>query len=265
MTAQDLQRIRASDGWRRQRVETIAGLDAGTVVVKDQRASRGMWRRRLLNAVARASRLPMLSADARAFGARAQAIELRRLRALATAGVAVPPVLQADADFLVLRHVPGPQLGERLRGSDAAAWWQRGLRLLVHVHRRGEYLNETCPRNFIVGDEGLVAIDCASDPLQRMPLAAAQARDWLAYLFTSIRRLADRRRRSRDAVARGIGRGNAAAACPAGRRCAAPGLGAASAREQRSRLATLHSRRATHDPLARCRDARASRGTARTL
>jgi len=187
MTPDDLQRIHASTRWREQRIEVFHDTSLGSVLVKGQRPARGPWRYSVLNGVARTVGLPMLRAAPALGGAQSQRVEVERLRSLAAAGVCVPEVLHIDEQFFVQRFIQGPLLFERLRdgGAPALLWWQRGLRVLVELHASQQYLSQAFTRNIIAVGEQLVMIDFEDDPLQVMPLAQAQARDWLAYLYTS--------------------------------------------------------------------------------
>jgi len=185
MTEEDLQRIRASSGWRQRRVELFHGTAAGSVIVKGQRAARAAWRYRLLNGFARLLRLPLLRAAPAHGGTRAQQLEIDRLRRLAAAGVAVPPVLHVEDEFFVQGWLGDARLDHLLRRDDALLWWRRGLRTLVDVHARGQYLSQAFARNFIAVGETLAMIDFEDDPLEAMTLEQAQARDWLAYLHAS--------------------------------------------------------------------------------
>lgn len=187
MTPDDLQRIHASSGWRDRRIEVFHDTSEGSVLVKGQRPPRGPWRYRVLNGVARVVGLPMLRAAPAPGGALGQRIEVERLRGLAAAGVRVPAVLHVADDFFVQRFLAGPMLFALLRdgGAPAMLWWQRGLRMLVDLHVRQQYLSQGFTRNIIAVGDQLAMIDFEDDPLQVMPLAQAQARDWLAYLYTS--------------------------------------------------------------------------------
>ena len=131
MTPADLQRIRSSTGWRRGRVELFHDTSVGSVIVKGQRAQRPAWRYRLLNGLARLSRLPLLKAAPAHGGARAQQVEVDRLRRLAAAGVPVPQVLHVEDEFFVQSWLGDARLDQLLRRSDALLWWQRGMRALV--------------------------------------------------------------------------------------------------------------------------------------
>jgi tRNA A-37 threonylcarbamoyl transferase component Bud32 len=103
--------------------------------------------------------------------------------------VPVPELLHVDPEFIVMRFVPGAQLAELLRGDLAVVWWQRGLQFLADAHRRDQCLSQAFARNFIASGEQLVAIDFESDPRQAMSLDAAKARDWLAFLYSSMKTL----------------------------------------------------------------------------
>lgn len=192
MTPADLQRIRAGAGWRAHRVEVFHDLDAGSVLVKGQRPPRPAWRYRLLNGAARVLGQPVLRAAPAHGGARAQAIEVRRLRALRAAGLPVPEVLHVDEEFFVQRWLGARSLDRLLRKDDEAAlaWWRRALQGLVAVHERGQALSQAFARNFIVQGEHLAMIDFEDDPLEAMSLEQAQARDWMAFLHSTARELA---------------------------------------------------------------------------
>ncbi len=233
MTPADLQRIRSSPGWRRSRVELFHDTSVGSVIVKGQRAQRPAWRYRLLNGLARLIRLPLLKAAPAHGGARAQRIEVDRLRRLAAAGVPVPQVLHAEDEFFVQSWLGETRLDQLLRRGDALVWWQRGLRALVDLHARDQYLSQAFARNFIARGDALAMIDFEDDPLEVMTLEQAQARDWLA--FAACQRaglpqaLAGAACRMRCAAACRTGARARAGAATGVRRRAAPALGAAPA------------------------------------
>jgi tRNA A-37 threonylcarbamoyl transferase component Bud32 len=185
MTPEDLQRIRVSEAWRRQRVELFHDTSAGSVIVKGQRAARPAWRYRLLNGFAALAGLPLLRAAPAHGGARAQAIEVARLQRLAAAGVAVPRLLHVDDEFFVQSWLGDARLDRLLKRDQALDWWQRGLHTLADLHVRDQYLSQAFARNFIAVGETLAMIDFEDDPLEVMTLEQAQARDWLAYLHAS--------------------------------------------------------------------------------
>ncbi len=162
----------------------------------------------------------MLLALACAFGlsggAAAQATEAARLHALAAAGVRVPALLHVDPDFLVLEHLAGPSLVGLIEQGGPSAFdaWQVGLATLADVHRRGGHLSHAFARNFLVTETGLATIDFEDDPLEVMALADAQARDWLAYLHSTVWQLGREPGEPGSALARHL----AAAPVPVGDR-----------------------------------------------
>ncbi len=187
MNLQDVERIRASGGWRRFRTEAMDSSE-GPVVVKGQRPARTVVAAWLLGLVSRLARSPEMRPIPAPGGPAGQAIELRRLQELAAAGVRVPRVLHVDAGFFVMERLPGQSLGERLAAQpdDARALWEQGLRFLQDVHARGQYLSQASARNLIVTPAGIAAIDFEDDPREVLPLAAAQVRDWLLYLQSTV-------------------------------------------------------------------------------
>lgn len=187
MNAQDLARIRASEGWRRHRMEAFDTQD-GPVIVKATRPVRpaiAAWALKLLSALARSPELKPVPAPG---GAAGQAIEVRRLTELRHAGVRVPAVVHVDAEFFAMERLPGQSLAERLdaRPPDARALWEQGLHFLQDVHARGQCLSQASARNLIVTPQGLAAIDFEDDPLAVLTLQEAQVRDWLLYLQSTV-------------------------------------------------------------------------------
>ncbi|WP_298934135.1 hypothetical protein [uncultured Ramlibacter sp.] len=187
MKAQDIERIRASQGWRCDRVE-IFETGEGPVIAKGQRAPHSNLGYAALNAMARLSGSRLLQAVPMHGGAASQQVELRRLAALHAAGVSVPEVLHAETEFFVMELVPGRNLAQWLAGRPAngLALWQQGLEAIARTHACGQYLSQAHARNFIVTPQGPVAIDFEDDPLEVMTLAEAQAHDWLVYLLSTL-------------------------------------------------------------------------------
>jgi tRNA A-37 threonylcarbamoyl transferase component Bud32 len=187
MTELELDAIRASvSGWR-YRVSVVE-TGVGRVVVKRQRPPRSAWRARAVNVLARLFGLRLLQAVPAHGGAKGQAIEVERLRALAAAGVRVPAVLHVDPGFIVIAHLDGTNLVELIERGSAAGFesWQQGAAALADLHGRGGYLSHAFARNFIATDGGLAMFDFEDDPLEAMTLDEAQARDWLAYLHSTV-------------------------------------------------------------------------------
>lgn len=190
MTPEDIARIRVSQGWRRHRTEVVA-TTGGRVVVKGQRPARNQALLKMYNGLVTLLGAVGLRAVPSAGGAAAQAVEVRRLRELAAAGVRVPEVLHVDDEFFVMEFLPGMNLAQLLEGRahDGEAMliaWRRGLELLQSIHRQGQYLSQASARNLMATADGLVPIDLEEDPLVCMSLAQAQARDWLLYLQSTV-------------------------------------------------------------------------------
>jgi len=182
-----LQTIEASAGWRQHRIEMM-DLPEGPVVVKGQRPARGPWRFRVLSALARCTRSPLLRPVPAPGGRVGQDIEVRRLLQLAQAGVAVPALLHQGERFIVLQRIAGHSLQSRLSAAidEAARAFELGLRGLLEVHQRGQCLSQGFARNMLVCDGKVWYIDFEDDPLQAMALPDAQARDCLTYLQSTV-------------------------------------------------------------------------------
>ena len=191
ISAPSLARIEASPGWRARRVE-IFELPEGKVLVKGQRARRSPWPHRVLNALARLLGVDYLKAVPVHGGARSQAIELMRLRALESSGVPVPQVLHVAPDYFVMRYLGATDLAVTLReqGMQAFPLWTAALEQLLAVHLAGQYLSQCFARNMIVSRRFEGLIDFEDDPLEVMNLVEAQARDWLVFLQSSLWNLA---------------------------------------------------------------------------
>ena len=192
LQAIEIERIAASPGWRAQRVE-VFDTAVGKVIAKGQRALRGPGRHRVLSALAHLVGVPFLRAVPVHGGAQAQAVEIRRLQALAAAGAPVPQVLHVAPDHFIMSWLGGNHLAAVLSARRPAAFalWREGARALVRVHAAGQYLSQCFGRNVIV-DEGSEPpclagmIDFEDDPLEVMTLAEAQVRDWLIYLQSTL-------------------------------------------------------------------------------
>ena len=193
LSPQDLERIAQSTGWRAGRVQVLDTGGAGKVIVKGQRPARHPARYGVLNALARLVDVPFLKAVPMHGGARAQQIEVARLRALRAAGAPVPEVLHLAPDHFVMRWLGGANLSELLHAGHphAARLWDEGAQVLLRTHAAGQYLSQGFARNMVVQDgaapprlAGL--IDFEDDPLDVMTLPEAQVRDWLLYLHSTL-------------------------------------------------------------------------------
>lgn len=186
-TAQ-LAQIPAAWASRPSRRTQVLTLEGTRFVVKGQRRPRIALGYRILDALAWITGLPWLRGVALPTGAEGQACELRRLRALAQAGVVVPDVLHVAQDYFVMSYAHGADLASMLPRDPALmrTRWNLGLEFLRHVHDAGQCLSQAFARNLILVDNGIVAIDFEDDPMQAMTLHDAQMRDWMAYLHSTV-------------------------------------------------------------------------------
>jgi len=191
--ALELERLRAAPGARAGRVQVLDTLAAGQVIVKGQRPARHPARYRVLNALARLLGVPFLKAVPMHGGARAQQIEVARLRALHAAGAPVPEVLHVAPDHFVMRWLGGANLSELLHAGHphAARLWDEGAQVLLRTHAAGQYLSQGFARNMVVDAAATPPrlaglIDFEDDPLEVMTLPEAQVRDWLLYLHSTL-------------------------------------------------------------------------------
>ncbi|MEQ1662917.1 MAG: hypothetical protein ABL877_09505 [Thiobacillus sp.] len=147
------------------------------------------WRYQLLAAAARLLCQPAMQAVRPPGGDEGVQLEIRRIQTLSAAGLRVSSVLDAAGDWVLLSDLGQTTLESLLRqtaSADRATPWQLGADYLLQTHQAGHYLSQAFARNFVWSQaQGLGAIDFEDDALSVMPLADAQARDWLAYLFST--------------------------------------------------------------------------------
>ncbi|MFT3777153.1 MAG: hypothetical protein QM772_02555 [Ottowia sp.] len=196
LSTQELARISQSPGWRARRIE-VFDTALGKVLAKGQRPERHPALYRLLNALARLTGAPFLKAAPMHGGARAQQVEVARLRALHAAGAHVPQVLHVAPDHFVMQWLGDEHLGTLLQAHHphAPALWREAGDALVRMHERGQYLSQGFARNLIVDTQAQPprlagAIDFEDDPAEVMSVPEAQVRDWLAFLQSTLWTLA---------------------------------------------------------------------------
>ncbi len=154
------------------------------------------WRYQLLAAAAKTLGQPAMQPVRPHGGPRGLRVEIQRIRALGKAGLRTPAILGEADDWLLLSDLGQLTLESKIRHaspSERLLWWQRGADYILQAHRAGQYLSQAFARNFVWSDEaGLGALDFEDDALAAMPLADAQVRDWLPYLFSSVLYFEDR-------------------------------------------------------------------------
>ena len=191
------------DAFLRQHVlsqpHSVMRYDHGqeTLWVKRAGALNPGWRYRLLGALARTFRMPVLSPVPNPGGRIAVATEVRRLQDFAARGLRAPQVLAHCPDGFVMRHLgttgqDTPSLGNAMeeaipRGSTAVlALWKQGLQAVSKVHQAGTTLSQAFARNMVRCPDGVIGyIDFEDDPAAHLPLPVCQARDALCYAHST--------------------------------------------------------------------------------
>lgn len=165
----------------------IVQLDGMKIVVKQPEAPLKHWGYPVLNALAQLLGQPMLRAVPAPGGQAAQRIEVDRLRALAAAGVSVPQVLHVSERWFALSYLGARSVDQLLRhdAANGQRYWEDGLQAIRELHRLGQTASQCFARNMIWHEGNVSFIDFEDDPASAMPLASAQARDWLLYLHST--------------------------------------------------------------------------------
>lgn len=139
----------------------------------------------LLNRVVGALGADCLRAPPHRGGDAGRDVERRRIELLRAQGVHVPEVIGQGPAMLLLGDI-GRSVSHHLRrmGGDPeriGTLAGRAAQAIAAAHRRGAYLGQAFPRNMTVDGERIGFIDFQEDPGEIMPLAEAQARDWLMF------------------------------------------------------------------------------------
>jgi tRNA A-37 threonylcarbamoyl transferase component Bud32 len=165
----------------------VMQLEGTKIVIKEPEPPTRHWGYPILNLLAAILRQPLLRAVPAPGGSKAQTIEIMRLRALDAAGVSVPKVLHLTRGWFALSYLGHRSLDQLLRhdAGNGQNYWENGLAAILDLHRLGQTASQCFARNMI-WHEGVVSfIDFEDDPVSAMPLASAQARDWLLYLHST--------------------------------------------------------------------------------
>ena len=147
------------------------------------------WRYQLQAGIASLLGLPALRPVRPQGGAAGIGNEADRLNRLTAAGLRAPALLERGDHWLLMSDLGQTTLDSLIRGAGPAArlaYWRQGADYIRQVHRAGQYLSQAFARNLVWSAEhGLGAIDFEDDPITAMPLAQAQVRDWLPFLFST--------------------------------------------------------------------------------
>lgn len=165
---------------------TFLNVNGRAIVVKQLEAPLQNCGYQILNILARVLGQPLLRAVPAPGGSAAQAIEVARLHTLAAAGVPVPQVLQVTPRWFAISFLGNTSIDDLLHQEpeQGARFWEDGLQAILKLHRLGQNASQCFARNMIWHEGKVSFIDFEDDPIMSMPLASAQARDWLLYLHS---------------------------------------------------------------------------------
>jgi tRNA A-37 threonylcarbamoyl transferase component Bud32 len=166
---------------------TFLHVDGHAIVIKRQEPPFQHCGYQILNILANVLGQPLLRGVPAPGGSAAQAIEIARLHALAAAGVSVPKVLQVTPEWFAISFLGKNSIDDLLHHETekALAYWKSGLHAILELHRLDQNASQCFARNMIWHEGQVSFIDFEDDPIKVMPLASAQARDWLLYLHST--------------------------------------------------------------------------------
>lgn len=134
-------------------------------------------------------------------GKQSIAQEAARIKALSSAGVAVPTILAEAPEALLLADAgsegqPSQTLLDKLLTAQQVEeidhYLMLGMQALNDVHARQCYLSEAFARNILVNQEEVVFIDFETDPGERHELIDCMVRDWHCFIFSLYGKLSKR-------------------------------------------------------------------------
>ncbi|MFJ7565668.1 hypothetical protein ACIQW9_01745 [Herminiimonas sp. NPDC097707] len=165
----------------------LVDVDGTPVIVKRLEAPLKHWGYPVLNTLASLLRQPMLRAVPAPGSSAAQSIEIARLRALAAAGVSVPEVLHVTPHWFAISFLGATSIDQLLRQQPEQGlyYWESGLQAILELHRLCQTASQCFARNMIWHEGKVSFIDFEDNPSSVMPMASAQARDWLLYLHST--------------------------------------------------------------------------------
>ena len=165
----------------------VFSVDDLAIVVKRQEPPRQYCGYQILNILANVLGQPVVRGVPAPGGSVAQAIEVARLHTLAAAGVSVPKVLHVTSQWFAMSFLGKTSIDELLRHEPEKnlIYWESGLQAILQLHRLDQNASQCFARNMIWHEGNVSFIDFEDDPIKSMPLASAQARDWLLYLHSS--------------------------------------------------------------------------------
>lgn len=181
----------------RQRVLAVLPIEPGRIFRLDI-GGRTVWIKRAVvnkhrvwhrwqRCAATLLRSPLLAMTADTAGPSALAREARIIAALRAKGAAVPDVLLAEPEWLVLGDL-GPSLDAQINQAQtretAEMLVRSGAEALARLHTMGAWHGNPLTRNIAGPADRLAFLDFEEDPARHMSVAHCQTRDVLFYVFS---------------------------------------------------------------------------------
>ncbi len=165
----------------------LVEVDGTPVIIKRLGIPLKHWSYPVLDTLACVLCQPMLRAVPTPGSSAAQSIEIARLRALATAGVSVPEVLHVTPHWFAISFLGATSIDQLLRqqAEQGLDYWESGLQAILELHRLCQTASQCFARNMIWHEGKVSFINFEDNPSSVMPMASAQARDWLLYLHST--------------------------------------------------------------------------------
>ncbi|MCC5792950.1 MAG: hypothetical protein JJT82_10145 [Legionellaceae bacterium] len=156
-------------------------------------SKRKLWHS-LQNLCASLLRKPILKSTVNLGGAKSILYEAERLTTLAHLGIAVVTLVGQGKDYLITRD-SGMSLKSWLQECHIPAMrhacMKQSIDLLRTLHQSGQYHGRPSPKDIVVRETLLYWLDLEENPLDKMSLAQAQARDFWLLMFSLSRHITD--------------------------------------------------------------------------
>ncbi|AOA59068.1 BUD32 family EKC/KEOPS complex subunit [Acinetobacter larvae] len=168
------------------------------VWLKKATARHSTWIYTPLRWLARLFKLNALTPIPNLGGTQAIQCEIQRIEALKALGVSVPQILATQPEGLLTLDA-GQQYGLPMYQLDQTLaqcpdpvkkfqYFRYALDAIQHIHNQNSYLSEAFARNILVDEQfHFIFIDFETDPGRVLDIATCQARDWLCFLFSTVR------------------------------------------------------------------------------
>lgn len=166
----------------------VLNIEGTQIFIKRQEAARNSVRYKILKTCAKMFREPLLTPANVLGGAYAQQTEALRLTQLNAVDASVPELLHVAPDWIAMSYLGGESFKEAsLRGQQKPSYYfEKAIAAILDTHQKGQNLSQCFVRNMMWHNDRPVFIDFEDDPAQYMPLAVAQGRDYMYFLFSSL-------------------------------------------------------------------------------